>query len=419
MEYSKELLPITEICLNVTEACNFACKYCFTEHHPNFMTFDVAKDSLHWLVNNCKIKEEIVGKKIIPKIGFFGGEPTLMWDEIIVPLVNYAKENNIECNWSMTSNCSLLDKEKVDFLKENNIGLLLSMDGNKLSQNINRPCKNKTIDSFDVVEKNLPYIVENFPNTTFRGTITADTSSYLFDNIMYAASKGFNNCFFIINEFENWDKQSRENVQNEMIKYCLYMISAFINDEPFITLRPLEQAINKIVAINSAVATAPTDYEFEIIGDPEHQKCGLGSGYGSINYKGDIFSCQEVASREGEKNIFHIGNIYTGGIDEEKLLTLRNNYFNRKIKKYNYENPKLCETCPHKLVCIANACQVNNYILYKDFSATPDCWCWWSNLMLQCAQFIMLVLGKNHNVAFKNYLEVELTNEGGPLNNGY
>jgi len=30
MEYSLECMPITEICLNVTEACNLACKYCLT-----------------------------------------------------------------------------------------------------------------------------------------------------------------------------------------------------------------------------------------------------------------------------------------------------------------------------------------------------------------------------------------------------
>lgn len=418
MEYSKELLPITEICLNVTEACNFACKYCFTEHHPNFMTFDVAKDSLLWLVENCKIKEKITGNKVIPHIGFFGGEPTLMWDEIIVPLVNYAKEKQIECSWGITSNCSLLTKEKVDFLTENNIGLLLSMDGYKTTQNINRPCKDKNLNSFELVEKNLPYIIKHFPDTTFRGTITAETSSYLFENILYAASMGFNNCFFIINEFEEWDKQAKKNVQNEIAKYCLYIINAFKNNKPFITLRPFEQAINKIIAINSIIATAPKDKEFETVGNSENQKCGLGSGYGSINYKGDIFACQEVASRQGEKNIFLIGNIYNGGIDEEKLLTLRNNYFNRPIKRYNYNNPKMCENCLQKLVCISNVCQVNNYILYKDFAATPDCWCWWSTLMMQAAQFVMQVLGKNNNERFKKYLEIELTGQGGPLNYG-
>ena len=418
MEYSKKLLPITEVCLNLTEACNFACKYCFTEHHPNFMTLDVAKDTLIWLVENCKIYQKVTGIEKNPSIGFFGGEPTLMWDEIIVPLVEYAEKNNIKCDWGITSNCSLLNKEKIDFLAEHNIPILLSMDGDRKTQNLNRPCKDKNLNSFDMVAKNIPYILEKFPYTTFRGTITAETASELFNNMIYAYNAGFNNCFFIINEFEEWNEKSRHIIENEIAKYCLYFIDCFRVGRPFLRWRPFEQAINKIIAINQTVIDFPKDYEFSRIGLEECQKCGLGSGYGSINYKGDIFACQEVASRNGEKDIFCIGNIYQGGINEQKLNFLRNSYFNRPIDKYNDVDSSKCETCPTKLICIGNVCQVNNYILHKDFSATPDCWCWWSNTLLKAAQYVIQILGNNNNQLFKNYLEMELTGQGGPLEYG-
>ena len=95
MEYSKDLMPITEICLNVTEECNLACRYCFTEHHPNFITLQVAKDAATWLYNNAKIASQIKEKEIIPTIGFFGGEPTLMWDSIIVPLIELKRSSRL------------------------------------------------------------------------------------------------------------------------------------------------------------------------------------------------------------------------------------------------------------------------------------------------------------------------------------
>ena len=64
-------LPITDVCLNITEECNLACKYCFTEHHPNYMSLKVAKDSAKWLHDNSIESSKIQGKEVIPNIGFF------------------------------------------------------------------------------------------------------------------------------------------------------------------------------------------------------------------------------------------------------------------------------------------------------------------------------------------------------------
>lgn len=240
MIYSETCLPITEICLNVTEECNLACRYCFTEHHPHFMTLKVAKDTVKWLLDNAKIAETITGIYKEPTIGFFGGEPTLMWDNIIVPLVLWVEENNWKINFGITSNCVLMDKQKVDFLVEHNIGLLLSMDGDKLTQDYNRPCKNCSTSSFDIVSKNLPYIIEKMPCTTFRSTITAKTANQLFNNIMFAGTQGFINVFAIINEFEEWPEETRLIVEREINKYALYVIDACRRGVNFVKLRPFE-----------------------------------------------------------------------------------------------------------------------------------------------------------------------------------
>lgn len=413
MVYTETCLPITEICLNVTEECNLACRYCFTEHHPHFMTLDVAKDTVKWLLDNAKIAETITGTYQDPTVGFFGGEPTLMWDSIIVPLVLWVEENNWKINFGITSNCILMDKQKVDFLVEHNIGLLLSMDGDKITQDYNRPCKNCEKSSFDIVAQNLPYIIEKMPCTTFRSTITAKTANQLFNNIMFAGTQGFINVFAIINEFEEWSEETRLIVEREINKYALYVIDACRRGVNFVKLRPFEQAINKIVAINNIVALNPT-VDFQHIGPAECDRCGLGNGYGSVNYKGDVFACQEVASRQGEKDIFYIGNIYSG-IEEERLISLQNAFINRKKTNYNYEHPDKCINCPSKLVCKANYCHVNSYILYQDFGGIPDCWCWWNNLLLEKAQFVMQVLGYHKNEFFKEYFIKEINAPGGPM----
>lgn len=407
IQYGKDLMPITEICLNVTESCNLNCRYCFTEHHPNTMTLQVAKDTATWLRDNAMYASTLTDNKVIPTIGFFGGEPTLCWDSIIKPLVEWVEDLGWEFNFGITSNCVLMDKEKVDYMCEHGIGLLLSMDGDKPTQDYNRPVKkqNNNMSSFDLVNNNLPYIIQKLPDTTFRATIIPDTAKYLFDNIMYACDMGFRTIFAIINELEEWDEESREIVEQEIYKYSIYVIEACRRGEDFIRLRPFEQAIEKIIAIYRHDVDYCVNCSLcgEKIGPSDGLRCGLGDGYGSVNYRGDIFACQEVASRQGEKDIFYIGNIYTG-IDENKLLYLRNKFLNREVKVYNYLNPEKCKTCDLAPICQSNFCQVNNYILYKDFSAMPDCWCWWNNLLLKYAKFVMEIMSFHDNEFFKKYL---------------
>ena len=61
-------------CLNLTDACNLACRYCFVEQQPHFMTLDVAKDAVKFLVNNFnQLKHE---ENDVMVITYFGGEPT-------------------------------------------------------------------------------------------------------------------------------------------------------------------------------------------------------------------------------------------------------------------------------------------------------------------------------------------------------
>lgn len=49
------------------------------------MTYDTALDAAKFLIANA---EEV---NQTPSINFFGGEPMLMWDSIIVPLTNWIR----------------------------------------------------------------------------------------------------------------------------------------------------------------------------------------------------------------------------------------------------------------------------------------------------------------------------------------
>jgi uncharacterized protein len=91
------------------------------------MSLQVAQDALNWISNNAEGNKK-------KSIFFFGGEPMLRFDDLIKPLV----EKNPDFQYSITTNGSLLTKERIDFLAKNNFSVMLSMDGNEETQNYNR-----------------------------------------------------------------------------------------------------------------------------------------------------------------------------------------------------------------------------------------------------------------------------------------
>ena len=106
----------TCFCLNVTDDCNLACKYCFVQQKPHYMSLQTGKDAIDYIMNNHKKKQEFfpgvedLGK---PNVTFFGGEPSLLFDSLIVPLVLYAEEKYPnQMTFDMTTNGTLLNKDR-------------------------------------------------------------------------------------------------------------------------------------------------------------------------------------------------------------------------------------------------------------------------------------------------------------------
>ena len=380
----KDLPLITSVFLTLTEKCNLACEYCFVNHSARDITYEIAKDSVDFLVANAKIA------KVVPSINFFGGEPLLKWNEIIVPLTLYIREElKIPFRLSMTSNCLLMTREKLEFMKKYNIGLLFSFDGDKETQDINRPLRNG-MGSFDLLKDKIPMILEYYPSMTFRATISNLTVQHTFDNMMFAVNNNYDNLFFIPNVFAEWTDEQKQHLKTEIHKFSDFYIER-IRQGNRIRFTNLEEQIRKITAINSAICNMSFRKGFS---NKACGKCGLGATrHGAIGVDGKIYGCQEMVSNKEISNVFEIGDIYNG-IDHDKRANLVNKF---NCSKIQYE---ACKTCKLAYVC-DGGCVANNFIQNGDINKMTPMLCFYHQVLLEEAIYICNVLGKERNSYFK------------------
>ena len=106
------------IIVNPTLDCNLNCWYCYETHQKGSMMNQQVMDSVKKLIET-KISDNKL-KQL--NVSFFGGEPLLGWNNVIYPLLSYAKtqcENrNITLSTGFTTNGVLLQRPILKKLAE-------------------------------------------------------------------------------------------------------------------------------------------------------------------------------------------------------------------------------------------------------------------------------------------------------------
>lgn len=133
---------INSMVLLVSEACNFACTYCYGVYGEK----------------NAKMSLEIAIKAVdlaislgVSDIVFFGGEPLTNF-EVIKGVVDYVENfKKIDVNFRMTTNASLVTDEYASYFKDHNFEVSVSMDGNRDSHDLTRVYKNGASTYDDVI----------------------------------------------------------------------------------------------------------------------------------------------------------------------------------------------------------------------------------------------------------------------------
>ncbi len=175
--------PLTTLVLNITNQCNLSCAYCYeygddkivdTENgkQPKFMSAETARESVDFLLRQGEHNRAV-------HLAFFGGE-TLLNFPVVQSTIEYGRQRAADCgktiDFSLTTNATLLRPEIIEFLAENQVGVTISIDGPKETQDQFRVFKSG-VGSYDIVAPKVKELLKRHKSRPIgaRVTLTAQT----------------------------------------------------------------------------------------------------------------------------------------------------------------------------------------------------------------------------------------------------
>ncbi len=333
--YSEEELKkmyccrIKSMTLALTEQCNLRCKYC--GYMPKYsddgyplkeMSEDVAFKAIDILMENSHESE-------ICHVGFYGGEPLLKID-LIKECVAYIKEKYPfrKPNYNITTNAVLLDEKVADFLIENDIKIIISLDGPTEQFNKYRVFANGE-SSFERVFKNIAMLYNKDPQY-FRESVTYNVVMFnganqeLFEAIDHLWKSNVNMIdLFPTEYFLRVRDKSDTYARKEKVDIKKYDF-AYKN-----MLKGMKKYYNSFCGSAGGNRILPGGF------------CIPGIRKNFVKSDGSIVVCEKV---DESKEVFKIGDVYNG-LDLNKVNHLIGHTLKTLKKCRNCWAAKFCKIC--------------------------------------------------------------------------
>lgn len=163
------------IFINPTLNCNMKCWYCYEEHRPKS---GMSKKTFNTIVT--LLKNKITNKSIMNfKLAFFGGEPLLEFDSIVMPLIRETEQlcsvykKNLHV--SFVTNSILLNENMIKQLSEIKVASLIcfqiTLDGDENYHNATKKSKEHS-NVYRKTLSNIKMLIDNkmFVNIRFNTT---------------------------------------------------------------------------------------------------------------------------------------------------------------------------------------------------------------------------------------------------------
>jgi len=326
----------------VTLRCNMNCIYCHASSKPvDKKDYDMdertAKKTVDFILqspnNNITIE-------------FQGGEPLLNWD-IVRFIIEYARKKNEAYNkniiFTMVTNLTKMDEEKMEYLIKNKVDVCTSLDGPKKLHDYNRKFtggSNYDQVVFWIKRFNDEYMKKKIKNRSVHAlvTLTRRSMSYpkgIVDEYVRLGLKDVHLRFL--------NNLGVASVAWKEINYSIEDYLSFWKSAAAYIVKLRQEGI--------CIKERMVDIMFKKINnefDPNYldlrSPCGAAIGQLTYNYNGDIYTCDEA--RMLKEDLFLLGN----------------------VKKDSYKDIVTCDKA-----CVTVAASINSQYICNDCAYKPYC----------------------------------------------
>ncbi len=347
--------PVLHIMV-VTLRCNEICKYC----HASRASLEKTETDMSIATAEKVVEMAMRAPSDTITIEFQGGEPLVNW-ETVTHVVEYgsklAKERGKRVMFSLVSNLSLMDDEKLEYLIKNRVQISTSLDGPKDLHDKNRFLANssaydKTVEWMAKI--NQAYVDAGLDPNLYHvealATITKEHLGRAKELVDEYVKQGCRAIFLRpLNPFG-----FAKNTEG-MVGYMGADFLKFYNEalDYIIELnRQGVEILERLAGIFLTKILTPDDPNYMDIRSP----CGAGIGQIAYNYDGSIFTCDEgrMVYQMGDE-VFKIGSI--------NHMTLKDVVTHDTVKTIamasTLDSIPGCATCAYKPYC--GTCPVYNY----------------------------------------------------------
>jgi len=344
-EVYKDLNSVTMI---ITNRCNLACDYCF-ERSKGDKDMDV--DTAIEIVDRTYNKNLNMPNQRFT-YNLFGGEPMVNW-KVVKAILDHINEKHYNAQVGITTNMMQMTDEMLDYIDDNDVFVLVSIDGIKEMHDMHRK-DHAGNGSFDTVVKNIKKMVDRGLTHLIeaRMTVTPESAKYMYESVKMLLDLGINNICPIAASDLDWSDEALKDYEDNYNK-MLELYVDILNDTDN------NRNIN-IKHIDDIIGTAM---------EPETsdtKMCHIGNKYWvCIDWNMDVYPCHNFPTTDLEfLKEMKIGNMKTG-VDETKVSD------EAKQAKFEMEE---CKDCVAKIIC-KSGCPFQNLTENNDFYTPTTSYC--------------------------------------------
>ena len=350
------------VILFLNHACNMACRYCYNgKKFERALPFDLIEKGIDLAFTTGDVR-----------ISFFGGEPLLEFERI-QHAVRYARQKEISSGkkmlrFSMTVNGTLLDDEKLQFFKDENFFVAVSLDG---IPDANDACRTYVTgeSTYAHTLRGLQLVNKYYGKMATSSTIDPGNVHWLAASFSHVIGLGVQRFSFNFNFDAPWDDASLAVYKAQMLQVMQHYVDAYRRGN----------------------AVDYTSYTSKIRGHLNGRvtsKCLFGEGEVTVAPSGRLYPCERLVG-EDTGGTLCIGDIHSG-IELDKVLD-----FKRSRLKTDVD----CRHCQVESRCI-HFCGCVNWATTGGIGDVSSLLCDVEQTVIQTADTAAAILFREGNPAF-------------------